>query len=128
MDSYWYNCDSNYWSAVYKHTYGEDFKFKAGYDSEIRLGWASLWVCMCLILQFFFSITNFITAICEYSCWFCISNCGHTLLTICWLWVHIFQITTDVTIRDMLHLRWDFTVLDITWYCFLPAYKGFFEL
>lgn len=42
--SYWYNCDSNYWSAVYKHTYGEDFKFKAGYDSEVRLGWASLWV------------------------------------------------------------------------------------
>ncbi|XP_057419409.1 outer envelope pore protein 37, chloroplastic [Lotus japonicus] len=42
--SYWYNCDSNYWSAVYKHTYGKDFKFKAGYDSEVRLGWASLWV------------------------------------------------------------------------------------
>lgn len=42
--SYWYNCDSNYWSAVYKHTYGEDFKLKAGYDSEVRLGWASLWV------------------------------------------------------------------------------------
>ncbi|KAG4929110.1 hypothetical protein AAZX31_17G000700 [Glycine max] len=42
--SYWYNCDSNYWSAVYKRTYGKDFKFKAGYDSEIRLGWASLWV------------------------------------------------------------------------------------
>jgi len=42
--SYWYNCDSNFWSAVYKHTYGKDFKFKAGYDSEVRLGWASLWV------------------------------------------------------------------------------------
>lgn len=42
--SYWYNFDSNYWSAVYKHTYGKDFKFKAGYDSEVRLGWASLWV------------------------------------------------------------------------------------
>ncbi|KAJ7980615.1 Outer envelope pore protein 37, chloroplastic [Quillaja saponaria] len=42
--SYWYNLDSNYWSAVYKHTYGKDFKFKAGYDSEVRLGWASLWV------------------------------------------------------------------------------------
>ncbi|XP_027330189.1 outer envelope pore protein 37, chloroplastic isoform X3 [Abrus precatorius] len=41
--SYWYNCDSNYWSAVYKRTYGKDFKFKAGYDSEVRLGWASLW-------------------------------------------------------------------------------------
>lgn len=44
MYSYWYNCDSNHWSAVYKRTYGKDFKFKAGYDSEIRLGWASLWV------------------------------------------------------------------------------------
>ncbi|KAL1334397.1 hypothetical protein HN51_063318 [Arachis hypogaea] len=42
--SYWYNCDSNYWSAVYKRTYGKDFKFKTGYDSEVRLGWASLWV------------------------------------------------------------------------------------
>ncbi|OMO93553.1 hypothetical protein COLO4_16819 [Corchorus olitorius] len=42
--SYWYNLDSNYWSAVYKHTYEKDFKFKAGYDSEVRLGWASLWI------------------------------------------------------------------------------------
>ncbi|WCJ21816.1 Outer envelope pore protein 37 chloroplastic [Euphorbia peplus] len=42
--SYWYNFDSNYWSAVYKQTYGKDYKFKAGYDSEVRLGWASLWV------------------------------------------------------------------------------------
>ncbi|KAF2325606.1 hypothetical protein GH714_031023 [Hevea brasiliensis] len=42
--SYWYNFDSNTWSAVYKHTYGKDYKFKAGYDSEVRLGWASLWV------------------------------------------------------------------------------------
>ncbi|XP_007039142.2 PREDICTED: outer envelope pore protein 37, chloroplastic [Theobroma cacao] len=42
--SYWYNLDSDYWSAVYKHTYDKDFKFKAGYDSEVRLGWASLWV------------------------------------------------------------------------------------
>lgn len=42
--SYWYNFDSNGWSAVYKHTYDKDFKFKAGYDSEVRLGWASLWV------------------------------------------------------------------------------------
>lgn len=42
--SYWYNFDSNYWSAVYKRTYGKDFKFKAGYDSEVGLGWASLWV------------------------------------------------------------------------------------
>ncbi|XP_030528098.1 outer envelope pore protein 37, chloroplastic [Rhodamnia argentea] len=42
--SYLYNFDTNYWSAVYKQTYGKDFKFKAGYDSEVRLGWASLWV------------------------------------------------------------------------------------
>ncbi|KAK4742136.1 hypothetical protein SAY87_000137 [Trapa incisa] len=42
--SYWYNFDTNYWSAVYKNTYGKDFKLKAGYDSEVRLGWASLWV------------------------------------------------------------------------------------
>ncbi|KAM5548314.1 outer envelope pore protein 37, chloroplastic [Rosa sericea] len=42
--SYWYNFDSNYWSTVYKHTYGKDLKLKAGYDSEVRLGWASLWV------------------------------------------------------------------------------------
>nr|XP_004287184.2 PREDICTED: outer envelope pore protein 37, chloroplastic [Fragaria vesca subsp. vesca] len=42
--SYWYNFDSDYWSAVYKHTYGKDLKLKAGYDSEVRLGWASLWV------------------------------------------------------------------------------------
>ncbi|XP_013631534.1 PREDICTED: outer envelope pore protein 37, chloroplastic-like [Brassica oleracea var. oleracea] len=42
--SYWYKFDSNMWSAVYKRTYGKDYKFKAGYDSEVRLGWASLWV------------------------------------------------------------------------------------
>lgn len=44
MCSYWYNFDADNWSAVYKHTYGKDLKFKAGYDSEVRLGWASLWV------------------------------------------------------------------------------------
>ncbi|XP_020246452.1 outer envelope pore protein 37, chloroplastic isoform X1 [Asparagus officinalis] len=42
--SYWYHFDSNAWSTVYKHTYRKDLKFKAGYDSEVRLGWASLWV------------------------------------------------------------------------------------
>ncbi|TMW90490.1 hypothetical protein EJD97_015631 [Solanum chilense] len=42
--SYWYNLDTNYWSTVYKHNIGKDYKFKAGYDSEVRLGWASLWV------------------------------------------------------------------------------------
>lgn len=42
--SYWYNFDTNYWSTVYKHTVAKDYKFKAGYDSEVKLGWASLWV------------------------------------------------------------------------------------
>lgn len=42
--SYWYHFDSSAWSAVYKHTIGKDLKMKAGYDSMIRLGWASLWV------------------------------------------------------------------------------------
>ncbi|KAK6161583.1 hypothetical protein DH2020_004964 [Rehmannia glutinosa] len=42
--SYWYHFDSNNWSTVYKHTVGKDYKLKAGYDSEVRLGWASLWV------------------------------------------------------------------------------------
>ncbi|KNA09627.1 hypothetical protein SOVF_151870 [Spinacia oleracea] len=42
--SYWYDFDTNYWSTAYKHTAGKDYKFKAGYDSEVRLGWASLWV------------------------------------------------------------------------------------
>ncbi|XP_058101912.1 outer envelope pore protein 37, chloroplastic isoform X2 [Magnolia sinica] len=42
--SYWYNFNSSYWSTVYKHTVGKNLKFKAGYDSEVRFGWASLWV------------------------------------------------------------------------------------
>lgn len=42
--SYMYHFDSSAWSAVYKHTVGKDLKFKAGYDSEVRLGWASVWV------------------------------------------------------------------------------------
>ncbi|KAL0551006.1 hypothetical protein IC582_010077 [Cucumis melo] len=42
--SYWYDFDSNDWSAVYKHTYGKDLKLKAGYDTKEKLGWASLWV------------------------------------------------------------------------------------
>ncbi|MBA0835300.1 hypothetical protein Goarm_007586, partial [Gossypium armourianum] len=41
--SYWYKLYSNNWSAVYKHTYKKSFKLKAGYDSEVRLGWASIW-------------------------------------------------------------------------------------
>lgn len=52
--SYWYNFDSNYWSAVYKRTYGKDFKFKAGYDSEVGLGWASLWVSAAIPLTLLF--------------------------------------------------------------------------
>ncbi|CAM8940475.1 unnamed protein product [Rhodiola kirilowii] len=42
--SYFYNLDSNYWSAVYKHSIGTGYQFKAGYDSEVKLGWASLWL------------------------------------------------------------------------------------
>ncbi|KAJ0979680.1 hypothetical protein J5N97_015154 [Dioscorea zingiberensis] len=42
--SYWYHLNSDEWSAVYKHTMGKNLKFKAGYDSEVRLGWASLWI------------------------------------------------------------------------------------
>lgn len=55
--SYWYNLDSDYWSAVYKHTYDKDFKFKAGYDSEVRLGWASLWVSSSICLTLLLSIS-----------------------------------------------------------------------
>ncbi|XP_073004435.1 outer envelope pore protein 37, chloroplastic isoform X2 [Typha latifolia] len=42
--SYWYHFDSNNWNAVYKHTVGKDIKLKAGYDSAVQLGWASIWV------------------------------------------------------------------------------------
>ncbi|KAL8557576.1 hypothetical protein ACS0TY_004865 [Phlomoides rotata] len=41
--SYLYHFDTNNWNAVYKHRVGKDYKFKAGYDSDVRLGWASLW-------------------------------------------------------------------------------------
>lgn len=42
--SYLYNFDSTGWSAVYKHKPNENFKLKAGYDSDARIGWASAWV------------------------------------------------------------------------------------
>jgi len=42
--SYRYNFDTDDWNAVYKYTMGKNFKVKAGYDSEVRVGWASLWV------------------------------------------------------------------------------------
>uniref|UniRef100_J3NC92 Outer envelope pore protein 37, chloroplastic n=2 Tax=Oryza brachyantha TaxID=4533 RepID=J3NC92_ORYBR len=42
--SYWYQFDTNYWSAVYKHKATKNVKWKAGYESDQRLGWASLWV------------------------------------------------------------------------------------
>ncbi|XP_024985972.1 outer envelope pore protein 37, chloroplastic [Cynara cardunculus var. scolymus] len=42
--SYSYYFDTNCWSAVYKHTIGKEYKVKAGYDSEVQLGWASMWV------------------------------------------------------------------------------------
>lgn len=54
MASYWYNFDSNDWSAVYKHTYGKDYKFKAGYDSAVRLGWASIRVSSGIYLFWYF--------------------------------------------------------------------------
>lgn len=60
MSSYWYNFEANNWSAVYKHTYGKDFKFKAGYDSEVRLGWASVWVSGSICLALLISDINFV--------------------------------------------------------------------
>lgn len=42
--SYLYNFDSAAWSAVYKHKRSENFKIKAGYDSDVRVAWASAWV------------------------------------------------------------------------------------
>lgn len=47
--SYLYKFDTNNWSAVYKHTVGNDYKFKGGYDAEVRLGWISLWVSFLFI-------------------------------------------------------------------------------
>ncbi|CAO2046524.1 unnamed protein product [Urochloa humidicola] len=42
--SYHYNFETDDWNAVYKYTVGKNFKVKAGYDSVVRVGWASLWV------------------------------------------------------------------------------------
>lgn len=42
--SYRYDFTTDDWNAVYKRTVGKDFKVKAGYDSEVRVGWASVWV------------------------------------------------------------------------------------
>ncbi|KAG2315680.1 hypothetical protein Bca52824_018802 [Brassica carinata] len=56
--SYWYKFDSNMWSAVYKRTYGKYYKFKAGYDSEVRLGWASLWIKYQTLVFFSFSLLS----------------------------------------------------------------------
>ncbi|EMS53627.1 hypothetical protein TRIUR3_34044 [Triticum urartu] len=41
--SYHFNFDTDEWNAVYKHTIGKNYKLKAGYDSEVRVGWASIW-------------------------------------------------------------------------------------
>ncbi|CAM0945296.1 unnamed protein product [Alopecurus aequalis] len=41
--SYHFNFDTDDWNAVYKHTIGKSYKLKAGYDSEVRVGWASIW-------------------------------------------------------------------------------------
>ncbi|WCJ23131.1 Outer envelope pore protein 37 chloroplastic [Euphorbia peplus] len=38
-----YDIYPNYWRAVYKQTYGKDYKFRVGYNSDF-IGWASLWV------------------------------------------------------------------------------------
>ncbi|EPS60188.1 hypothetical protein M569_14616, partial [Genlisea aurea] len=42
--SYWYDVETERWTAVYKRKVGKDFKFKIGYDSDVRLSWASVWV------------------------------------------------------------------------------------
>ncbi|KAK3136365.1 hypothetical protein QOZ80_5BG0432840 [Eleusine coracana subsp. coracana] len=42
--SYWYNFATNYWGAVYKRKADKHIKWKAGYESDDRLGWATLWV------------------------------------------------------------------------------------
>nr|XP_045084684.1 outer envelope pore protein 37, chloroplastic isoform X2 [Aegilops tauschii subsp. strangulata] len=42
--SYRYHFDTNYWSAVYKQKASKHVKWKAGYGSDERLGWASVWV------------------------------------------------------------------------------------
>ncbi|KAG2615372.1 hypothetical protein PVAP13_3NG061300 [Panicum virgatum] len=42
--SYRYNFDTNYWGAIYKHKENKHLKWKAGYESDNRLGYASLWV------------------------------------------------------------------------------------
>jgi hypothetical protein len=44
IDSYWYDFATNYWGAVYKHKADKHLKWKAGYESDNRIGWASLWV------------------------------------------------------------------------------------
>ncbi|KAL9674327.1 hypothetical protein QQ045_030599 [Rhodiola kirilowii] len=42
--SYFYTLDSNQWGAVYKHSGGADYTLISGYDSEAKLGWASIWL------------------------------------------------------------------------------------
>jgi len=54
--SYHYSFDTDDWNAVYKHTVGKNFKVKAGYDSEVRVGWASLWVWYSSISYFGYKI------------------------------------------------------------------------
>jgi hypothetical protein len=50
--SYRYNFDTDDWNAIYKYTMGKNFKVKVGYDSAVRVGWASLWVCTLKKLYF----------------------------------------------------------------------------
>ncbi|XP_062203755.1 outer envelope pore protein 37, chloroplastic-like [Phragmites australis] len=42
--SYWYNFGTNYWGTVFKHKANKHLKWKAGYESDNRLGWVCLWV------------------------------------------------------------------------------------
>ncbi|KAG0628419.1 hypothetical protein M758_1G025300 [Ceratodon purpureus] len=42
--SYFQNLETSTWTAVYKYKPVDDFKVKLGYDSEVRLCWASFWL------------------------------------------------------------------------------------
>ncbi|KAJ7571671.1 hypothetical protein O6H91_01G171600 [Diphasiastrum complanatum] len=42
--SYFYNFNTEAWSAVYELKPSENFKVKLGYDSEVGVSWASAWV------------------------------------------------------------------------------------
>jgi hypothetical protein len=56
--SYRYQFDTNYWSFIYKHKASKHVKWKAGYESDQRLGWASLWVSVHLYFKFSMSTSE----------------------------------------------------------------------